>query len=92
MYQPRHKRQFGYYVMPVLSGERLIGRVAPRLDRRRGVLAVEGLFAEDGFGADMLAGGAAPPGGPVATPIESLASFVGASSVCYPGSSAAGVS
>jgi uncharacterized protein len=91
MYVPKHKRQFGHYVMPVLSGERLIGRVAPRLDRRRGVLAIEGLFAEDGFGEQMLAGEAAPPGGPVATAIESLAAFGGAGAVSYP-SEAVGVS
>ncbi|HEY6313422.1 MAG TPA: crosslink repair DNA glycosylase YcaQ family protein [Streptosporangiaceae bacterium] len=91
MYVPKHKRQFGHYVMPVLSGERLIGRAAPRLDRRRGVLAIEGLFAEDGFGAQMLAGGAPPPGGPVATAIESLAAFGGAGAVSYPGE-AVGVS
>ena len=91
MYLPKHKRQFGHYVMPVLSGERLIGRVAPRLDRRRGVLAIEGLFAEDGFGEQMMAGGAAPPGGPVAAAIESLAAFGGAGAVSYPGE-AAGVS
>jgi hypothetical protein len=29
MYVPKHKRQFGYYVMPVLSGDQLIGRVYP---------------------------------------------------------------
>jgi hypothetical protein len=29
MYVPQHKRQLGYYVMPVLAGERLIGRVVP---------------------------------------------------------------
>jgi hypothetical protein len=55
------------------------------------VLVVEGLFAEDGFGGQMLAGGAAPPGGPVATAIESLAAFGGAGAVGYPGG-AAGVS
>ena len=47
MYVPKHKRQFGCYVMPVLAGERLIGRVAPRMDRRR-ELVVEGMFAEEG--------------------------------------------
>jgi len=29
MYVPKHKRQFGYYVMPVLSWDQLIGRVYP---------------------------------------------------------------
>ncbi len=67
----------------------MIGGVAPRLDRRRGVLVIEGLFAEDGFAGQMLAGGAAPPGGPVATAIESLAAFGGAGAVSYPGEAAA---
>ncbi len=46
MYVPKAKRQYGYYVLPILHGERLIGRVAPRLDRRRDVLEVEGLYLE----------------------------------------------
>ena len=68
MYVPKHKRHFGCYVMPVLAGERLIGRVSPRMDRRRGVLVVEGVFAERirrrggaagwfGGGGDRVAGG-----------------------------------
>ena len=56
MYVPKHKRKFGCYVMPVLAGDRLIGRVVPRVDRRRGVLVVEGMFAEPGLAG---AGGAA---------------------------------
>jgi uncharacterized protein len=77
MYVPKAKRRFGAYTMPVLSGDRLIGRVVPRMDRRRGMLMVEGVFAEDG----------APPGaGPaVAGAVKSLAAFTGARSVCYAG-------
>jgi len=30
---PKHKRRFGRYVMPVLAGERLVGRVVPQMDR-----------------------------------------------------------
>jgi len=30
---PKHKRRFGSYVMPVLAGERLVGRVVPQMDR-----------------------------------------------------------
>ena len=52
MYVPKHKRQFGYYVMPVLAGERLIGRVAARVDRKSGVLVVEGMYAEPGAPSD----------------------------------------
>ena len=87
MYVPKHKRQFGCYVMPVLSGERLIGRVVPRMDRRRGELVVEGVFAEEEFSG---AGTAADRS--VAAAIESLASFAGAGSVCYSGGVALGVS
>jgi uncharacterized protein YcaQ len=78
MYVPKHKRRFGCYVMPVLAGERLIGRVAPRMDRKRGELVVEGVFAEDACAGSMAAA-------PVAAAIESLASFAGAGSVRYAG-------
>jgi uncharacterized protein YcaQ len=85
IYAPKQKRRFGCYVMPVLAGERLIGRVAPRMDRRRGVLVVEGVFVEEGSAESM-----ADPS--VAAAIESLASFAGAGSVCYAGPAAVGVS
>ena len=85
IYVPKHKRRFGSYVMPVLAGERLIGRVAPRMDRRRGELVVEGVFAEEGSAGSM-----ADPS--VAAAIESLASFAGAGSVRYTGPAAVGVS
>ncbi len=78
MYVPKHKRRFGCYVMPVLAGERLVGRVVPRIDRRRGELLVEGVFAEEGC-AGVLADR------PVAAAIESLASFAGGDSVSYSG-------
>jgi uncharacterized protein YcaQ len=84
-YVPKHKRRFGSYVMPVLAGERLIGRVVPRTDRKRGELVVEGVFAEEGSAGSMA-------DAPVASAIESLASFVGAGSVRYPGPVAPGVS
>jgi uncharacterized protein YcaQ len=82
MYIPRQKRRFGYYVMPVLAGERLTGRIAARVDRRGGVLAVEGMFAEPG----------APPDPALPAAIESLASFAGASAVSYAAQAAPGVS
>jgi uncharacterized protein YcaQ len=52
MYVQKDKRQYGYYVMPVLAGERLAGRVAVRVDRKVGVLTVEGMYAEPGAPAD----------------------------------------
>jgi len=75
MYVPKATRRYGYYVMPVLAGERLIGRVAARVDRKSGVLVVEGMYAEPG----------APSDSALLAALESLASFAGVGSVSYAG-------
>jgi uncharacterized protein len=43
---PEPKRQYGYYVMPILEGERLIGRVDPKFQRERDTLAIRRVFWE----------------------------------------------
>ncbi len=48
IYTPAHKRRFGYYTMPVLSGDRLIGRLDPRLDRAQGRLVIRRVHLEPG--------------------------------------------
>lgn len=45
---PPAKRQHGYYVMALLDGEKLVGRLDPRFDRSRGVLEVRKLRWEPG--------------------------------------------
>ncbi|WP_090236906.1 winged helix-turn-helix domain-containing protein [Lentibacillus halodurans] len=40
VYTPKAKRRYGYYAMPILAGDRLIGRVDPGLDRENQVLTV----------------------------------------------------
>jgi uncharacterized protein YcaQ len=49
VYVPAQKRRWGYYVLPLLCGDRLVGRIEPRIDRRAGALRVLDVWWEDGF-------------------------------------------
>ena len=49
VYVPEAKRRWGYYVLPVLYGDRLVGRIEPKLERKASSLHVHGLWWEDGF-------------------------------------------
>jgi uncharacterized protein YcaQ len=48
---PEPKRQYGYFVLPILEGDRLVGRLDPKLHRDRGVLEIKGLWWEPGIKA-----------------------------------------
>src|SRR4051794_7716221 len=49
VYVPEAKRRWGYYVLPLLYGDRLVGRIEPRIDRRTRTLRIAGLWWEAGF-------------------------------------------
>jgi uncharacterized protein YcaQ len=49
VYVPEPKRRWGYYVLPILHGDRLVGRIEPRIERRAGTLRVIDLWWEPGF-------------------------------------------
>ncbi len=49
VFVPEAKRRYGYYVFPLLEGERLIGRLDMKADRQRAALDVKALWLEPGL-------------------------------------------
>lgn len=75
IYVPQAKREFGYFVLPILHGDRLIGRIDPLYDRKTGVLKVMNVYAANG--APEHAGAA------IGKAIGELARWLGATDVDY---------
>jgi uncharacterized protein YcaQ len=48
IYTPEEQRRYGYYVLPVLMGERFVGRIEPVCDRKNQVLFVRRFWPEEG--------------------------------------------
>jgi len=76
IYKPTAQREFGYYVMPILDGDRLIGRIDPVLDRTKKVLHLNAVYAEPDTTLDAAER--------VAPAIGELASWLGATSLELP--------
>ena len=49
VYVPEPKRRWGYYVLPILFGDRLVGRIEPRYERATRSLRILGIWWEEGF-------------------------------------------
>ncbi|HZQ16307.1 MAG TPA: crosslink repair DNA glycosylase YcaQ family protein [Gaiellaceae bacterium] len=67
MYVPAAKRRYGYYVLPILRGDRVVGRIEPVHDRTTRTLRVKGVWWEDGVKP-----------APLDRPLRSLARWLGA--------------
>lgn len=75
---PEPQRVYGYYVLPVLEGERLVGRVDPKMDRERGVLEIRKIWWEPGIKPTKARTKAFEAAS------ERLAASIGAEAVEYP--------
>jgi hypothetical protein len=72
---PEAEREYGYYVLPILDGDALVGRLDAKLHRDRGVLEVKGLWREKGV---------RPARARLRGALEALARRIGAGEVQYP--------
>jgi uncharacterized protein YcaQ len=80
VYVPAAKRRWGYYVLPLLFGDSLVGRIEPRFDRRARRLQVIDLWWEDGF--DPITSDGFVPA--LVEALEALARFGGMKRVALP--------
>jgi hypothetical protein len=69
MYKPAAKRRWGYYALPVLYGDRLVGKLDATADRKAGVLTVNAIHQDVPFTQEMSAA--------IGAEIASLAAWLG---------------
>jgi uncharacterized protein YcaQ len=80
VYVPAAKRRYGYYVLPLLYGDRLVGRIEPRLERKTGTLHILGVAFEPDF-EPMDEPHFVPA---LAEALRAYRTFVGAKTVSWP--------
>lgn len=74
---PPEKRRYGFYVLPVLRGEKFIGRIDPRFDKESKTLVINAVHAEKGTPTDRSVAGE------LREAVEDLARFDGAGRVTF---------
>lgn len=52
MYKPPAKRRWGYWALPILDGDRLVGKIDAKADRRGGVLVVNAVHEDEPFSGE----------------------------------------
>lgn len=80
VYIPAARRRHGYYVLPILFGDRLVGRIEPRFERATRTLRIVGVWFEDAF-APLEAAGFVPA---LAACVTAYVTLVGARRVTWP--------
>jgi len=70
IYTPATERRYGYYVLPVLLGDRLVGRLDLKADRQLGALRVLAAHAEPGVDLDEVAVA-------IASELETMSTWLG---------------
>jgi uncharacterized protein YcaQ len=71
MYKPAAKRRWGYYALPILHGDRLVGKLDATADRDKGVLRVDAVHEDEPFTREVDAA--------VRDEIDALAAWLGLS-------------
>lgn len=69
MYKPKARRRWGYYALPILHGDRLVGKLDASADRSRGELVVHAIHEDEEFSTTLR--------GAVHREINALAGFLG---------------
>ena len=69
MYKPAAKRRWGYFALPILHGDRLVGKLDATADRKASLLRVSAIHEDVSFSRAMAAG--------VEKEIEDLAAWLG---------------
>lgn len=77
IYVPKEQRKYGYYVLPILHGDHLIGRIDPLMDRKAKRLNINAIYAEPKAPTDheTVQG--------IARAIQELAEYLGANEIAF---------